>query len=317
MEQIRNLIGPHTHFYELLTFAAGCYILYSFFNALIRAFLSHYILTTFDLTSKYGKNSWALVTGASKGIGLAYCYELAKHGFNIIMVARTVSLMNSHAVALKKLYPVQVKVIMFDLRSDSQAPLLKELEGYDISLFVNNAGTVFMDTFTGIAPGNISEVVNVNVKSALGLVNAMRERMRGRKVARNAIIVVSSVASKITFPYLNLYSPTKAYLSEAIKWMQQKEETDGIDFLLAEYGGVSTTMVPLPPIPGALASAESTARETIRQLGNRSQTHGTIVHEMQRWIMPTEIIKLFIGLMFRFAANSFIKEAYERKRKMN
>jgi 17beta-estradiol 17-dehydrogenase / very-long-chain 3-oxoacyl-CoA reductase len=56
-----------------------------------------------DLLQRYGKGSWALITGASDGIGAEYARQLAAQGFNIFLVSRTLSKLNSVADELKKL----------------------------------------------------------------------------------------------------------------------------------------------------------------------------------------------------------------------
>jgi 17beta-estradiol 17-dehydrogenase / very-long-chain 3-oxoacyl-CoA reductase len=63
-----------------------------------------------NLTSRYGGN-WALVTGGSDGIGEAYSYELAKAGFNIIIVSRTLEKMERVAKKLRDEFHVQAKII--------------------------------------------------------------------------------------------------------------------------------------------------------------------------------------------------------------
>lgn len=70
----------------------------------------HAIRPRRDLVARYGGN-WALVTGASDGIGEQYAYELAKSGFNIVIVSRTLEKMEAVAKNLREQYKVQVKLV--------------------------------------------------------------------------------------------------------------------------------------------------------------------------------------------------------------
>ena len=70
----------------------------------------HIIRPRRDLIARYGGN-WAVVTGGSDGIGEAYCYELAKSGFNIVIVSRTMEKMETVAQKLRDEYKVEAKII--------------------------------------------------------------------------------------------------------------------------------------------------------------------------------------------------------------
>lgn len=68
-------------------------------------------LYKFNLSERYGAGSWAVVTGGSDGIGKAFCFALAKEGFNIAIVARTISKMDDVCFEIQKMYQVQTKII--------------------------------------------------------------------------------------------------------------------------------------------------------------------------------------------------------------
>jgi 17beta-estradiol 17-dehydrogenase / very-long-chain 3-oxoacyl-CoA reductase len=67
---------------------------YNLFNAVIKGVVRNFIRGQPDLIKRYGDNSWVVITGATSGIGLCYAEELAKKGFNIILVSRTLSKLN-------------------------------------------------------------------------------------------------------------------------------------------------------------------------------------------------------------------------------
>jgi len=100
-----------------------------------------------NLLARYG-GGWALVTGASDGIGKAYCQELARSGFSIILMARSKDKLDEVAAEISQQYKVQTKVIVYDfskLGTQDSAEELKNLlesetKDMDISILVNNVG---------------------------------------------------------------------------------------------------------------------------------------------------------------------------------
>ena len=91
------------------------------------------------LTAKYG--NWALVTGASSGIGEEFTRQLAAAGFNLVLLARRENRLHDLASELKQAHGIQTRIAVIDLTDpnfmDSLCPQIEDLE---ISLLVNNAG---------------------------------------------------------------------------------------------------------------------------------------------------------------------------------
>ena len=106
-------------FFEILI-----YIFYFYFICLSLKIL-HWIYKILlrprkDLLNRYGNKSWALITGASDGIGKGFCEELARIGFNLILVARNESKLNTLAKDLIKINKdIETKVITFDFSTNT------------------------------------------------------------------------------------------------------------------------------------------------------------------------------------------------------
>lgn len=152
---------------------------------------------------RYGEKSWALVTGSSEGIGKEFALQLAKDGFNIILLARTEAKLLAVREEILKLYPaVKVELIVADLgkegRKEKAEDLLPQLLSFkDISIVVNNAGVDVLDNFTNLAPSTLIELLNLNCNALAALnhrfIQIFEERsMRTGK--KCAIINVGSVA---------------------------------------------------------------------------------------------------------------------------
>ena len=95
--------------------------------------------------AKYGANrgNWAVITGASDGIGKEYAFQLAKKGFNIVLVSRTQSKLETVASEIQSKYKKETKIVAFD--ASTNAPenyqLLEDsLQGLPVSILINNVG---------------------------------------------------------------------------------------------------------------------------------------------------------------------------------
>ena len=101
-----------------------------------------------SLQWRYGKNTWAVVTGASDGIGAEYSVNLAKQGFNLILISRTKSkLEDMRKRILKENTKIQVRIVVADFNGhasmDFYHKLRKEIGDIDISLLILNAGVLY------------------------------------------------------------------------------------------------------------------------------------------------------------------------------
>jgi len=286
----------------MVSFIAGVYLIVSFIWTLIRSWI---ICNTkrFNLIERYGEGSWALVTGASRGLGLEFCHQLAGEGFNVVMAARSKSLMEKEAEEISTKYKVKAIAISLDASSDtSRKELLRVTEEYDISILVNNAGMMHRSSFANLSFDKISDVFELNLRAPIKFVNAFVEKMKKRK-QQSAIIVVSSLTASIPSPFMNLYSSTKAFISE---YFGRKKVDAKVDMLISEYGAVSTALLPLPAIPGLISDTVTSVKCTLNLLGKRNVTFGTMAHYVQNWFMQMTVIRAFVGVLGWIATTKFV-----------
>src|SRR5690349_23246721 len=167
---------------------------------------------------KYVYGPWALVTGASSGIGQEFARQAAASGINVVLVARRAELLNEVAAELRTLYGVQTRVVPLDLARDGVLdPVREATDELDIGLVISNAGAGNPGPFIALAYERLREIVQLNVITHLDLAHHFGQRLATR--GRGGILLVSAVAAAGGLPYMANDSATKAYplnLGEAL-----------------------------------------------------------------------------------------------------
>lgn len=154
----------------------------------------------------------ALVTGASSGIGAALCRELARHGHDLVLVARRTEPMTRLAEELSAI-GATASVIASDLsRPGAAATLAHELasRGVAIEVLINNAGLGAAGRFDRIETRRIGEMLQVNMVALTELTRLLLPGMVAR--GRGKIMLVASIAGFSPGPHMAVYFASKAYV---------------------------------------------------------------------------------------------------------
>lgn len=190
-----------------------------------------------SLRERYG--DWALVTGASAGIGEEFARALAAEGLSLVLTARREERLRSLADELEKRFDVSTRTVAIDL-ADPDGPdrLADAVQDLDIGILVNNAGLGYAGRLDKQDTDRLKALLAVNCHAPLVLtsriVPAMVERRRG------AVIFTSSAAAFQAMPFHAVYSATKAFdlfLGEA---MFVELRGQGVDVLTLAPGPVAT-----------------------------------------------------------------------------
>jgi len=152
---------------------------------------------------------WALVTGATAGIGESFTRLLAANGFNLVLVARDEARLHERAAGLKEKFGADSVVIVADLATEAGCAKVEDyIRANEIEVLINNAGFGINKAFTMSDLAKEEEVLKVLVRTPMRLMHvalpAMKERNSG------IVINVSSVAGFIAG---GAYSASKAYLT--------------------------------------------------------------------------------------------------------
>ena len=153
--------------------------------------------------------SWALVTGATAGIGESFTRLLAKNNYNIVLVARDLPRLQERARDLESKFKVSTHVIQADLSTDAGCLTVeKYIANNQIDVLINNAGFGINKAFTMSALDAEQQLLDVLVRTPVRLMHVALPQMKKRN--KGVVINVSSVASFIAG---GTYSASKSYLT--------------------------------------------------------------------------------------------------------
>ena len=218
---------------------------------------------------RYG--AWAVVAGASEGLGEALARGCASRGLNVVLIARRVELAQQIADDIAATTGVQTRALRADLAvRDDLDRILNELVDLDIGLLIYNAAFSVVGPFWNFDIDTHLKEIDVNVRGPLVLAHGFGERFRAR--GRGGIILMSSMGALQGMVRVANYSATKAYnlvLAEGL-WAELRD--DGVDVLVSCAGATRTpNYVASEPedanVP--VQEPEQVATETLNALGKK------------------------------------------------
>ncbi len=277
------------------------FIIFTIFK-LLRFIYSNFFRSRVDLINTYGKNSWVMITGSTDGIGKSYAEEFARCGFNIILVSRTLSKLNTVAQEIKsKCFPEnssqKIEVVEYDFNtkteiSDYTSTFNKFLE-YDISILVNNVGVATTGAFASTPLEVDYKLINVNIFAQSLLTKIFAAKLEARN-NKSAIIDLSSVASTMPIPFTAMYSATKSFNKFLTCGLAY--EYKNINFLSHQPLYVATPLFNLQRGKYFFViTPEETVEGALKDLGYALESTGHWKHKVQRWLyslMPMFLIKM-------------------------
>lgn len=175
------------------------------------------------------KGSWALVTGASAGIGEEFCIQLARAGINVVMVARRKNVLDALARRLETDFNVQcisLALSLDDVKTVDQIKKDLDARNVKIRLLVNNAGLNFYGRFEEMDTQLIGQMININMISVAGLCKIFLDDLKAQ--SPSAIINVSSQAAFNPVPGSALYAATKAFVHSLSLSLYEELKTSGV-----------------------------------------------------------------------------------------
>jgi short-subunit dehydrogenase len=231
-----------------------------------------------DWRDRYGP--WALVTGASAGLGAEFVRQLAAEGLNIVLVARRADRMEALADRVSDAHGVRTRVLQLDLTGhDACARVGEGTRDLEVGLLVNNAGYGLSGAYHVCDPGRQAKMAVLNCVVPVLLTNHFLPAMLDR--GRGGIIFLASTAAFQATPYFAAYGATKTFnlmLGEAL-WKECRPQ--GVDVLALSPGFTKTEFSQVAGIRDAGAFREATPEPVVsaalKSLGKRpSVVHGAV-----------------------------------------
>ncbi|MEM8837618.1 MAG: SDR family NAD(P)-dependent oxidoreductase [Pseudomonadota bacterium] len=219
---------------------------------------------------KYGP--WALVTGASDGIGRAVAGKLAARGLNLLLVGRRIERLSTLSDKIARDHGVEVIPISADLGSMAGIDhVLEQVSSLEIGLYVASAGFGTAGEFADNPAGEELNMIDVNCRALAALAHTlargMRERQRGGMIFMSSIVAFQGVANSAN------YAATKAYVQSLAEGLAGELSPYNIDVLASAPGPVATGFSTRADMQmNGATSPDIVAEATLAALGRRGTT---------------------------------------------
>jgi 17beta-estradiol 17-dehydrogenase / very-long-chain 3-oxoacyl-CoA reductase len=269
-----------------LAYLALSYIVYRIVWAIYIIVYPYLIASPPDLHKLAGAK-WAVVTGSTDGIGKAYAFELARKGFNLLLISRTQSKLDTTKEEIKKEYGnIEIETVSYDFSNanlnDYKKEVLPAIEKREVGILVNNVGLSYdyPEILHKVDGGlqHISNVAIVNCVPTSVLAAAVLPQMVQRN--RGVIVNISSSAAYAKMSLWAVYSASKAYVNHFTNILRNEYGHTGITIQTICPMMVSTKMSKAR-VSFFAPNTTNYVRSAVRTIGVVAETTGCIQHQIQ------------------------------------
>lgn len=240
-----------------------------------------FIARPVDFT-KYGAGNgkWAVVTGASDGIGKEYALQLAKKGFSIVLVSRTQSKLELIATEIESSFKVNTKIVAFDASTDEEEnyfALEKAVFDLPVTVLINNVGqshsipVPFLET----TKKELKDIITINNTATLRITQIVAPAIvstienNQRTSLRGLILTMGSFGGLLPTPYLATYSGSKAFLQSWSAALAGELAADNIDVELVISYLVTSAMSKIKRSSAIIPNPKQFVKSTLASVGRR------------------------------------------------
>ena len=189
-----------------------------------------------NFKTKYGP--WALVAGASEGLGASFSEALASRGLNLILLARRLDKLEVLSERLREEHSVQIEIHSIDLSDFKEVKLLVSQFQQSIGLLVYNAAYAPIGYFENISEEKLDNIVDVNIKTPVLLSKLLSAKMIEKK--QGGIVLMSSLAGTQGSPKIATYAASKAFNTIFAEGLWNEFRKYDIDVIASCAGAIST-----------------------------------------------------------------------------
>lgn len=254
------------------------------------------------------QGKWALITGASAGIGVALARELAAGGTNLVLTARRRDRLAGLAGELSSKHGIRTLVCVTDLAQDSgpqEIFAFTEDKGIGIDLLVNNAGFGAYGEFQKMKADRLLEMVRVNVSAVVHLTHLYLPAMIAR--GSGDILILASTAAFQAVPYITTYAATKSFDLQFAEGLAEEVRQYGVRVCALCPGSTESEFLQVAGQRHHTRRPPETARK-VAQVGLRALASGksSVISGFTNWLgaetvrlAPRRMVTRIAGGMFR------------------
>jgi uncharacterized protein len=254
------------------------------------------------------RGKWALITGASAGIGRAFAFELAAGGTDLILVARRLDRLNELANELRDKYKIEVEVCVADLAKHAGPAEVFDFtsrKGFDVELLINNAGFGIYGEFAKADLSRQLEMIQVNIAAVVHLTHLYLPSMITR--GHGDILILGSTGSFQGVPYLNTYVATKAFDLHFAEALAEEVKQYGIRVCALCPGSTESEFHQIAGQPKRILRKRETA-EKVAHVGLKALASGKsyVISGWKNFVgahvqraLPRRVVTRVVGNAFR------------------
>ncbi len=254
---------------------------------------------------------YALITGASKGIGLAIAEELARRQFDVLLVARSESLLRENADRLARTYNVKTAIFAADLAAPGAAQRVFDWcrqQGFAVNTLVNNAGYGLSGPFEKHALAEHIDMMHINMTTLVELCHLFLPQLRQQP--RAYVLNIASSTAYQAIPRLSLYSATKVFVLSFSRGLAHELKKTGVTVTCVSPGATETGFVERAQIgeKGRKAAERvymqpaDVARQAVRAMlaGQLELVPGLLnkLGKFMAWLMPKSVVEQAAGSIY-------------------
>lgn len=276
----------------------GCIVIFTYILKILNWVYINFC-TAADLKKRYQKaGDWAVVTGASDGIGRAMAIDLAKRGFKVCIIARTRSKLEEVEKQIKE-RGSEAKIVEFDFATASDKEyntLFQTLDAISgLAILVNNVGVNYEHPmfFETVDVAEDCRLIKVNCEAQVRMSKWALKRMKSQRCG--GIVSLSSMFGGLPSPLLSTYGGTKAFNHWFSMSLGTEASKFGVDSLTVAPGMVCSSMSKRKYATFDCPAAAAMAKQSLNKLSLTSYTEGHRHHEIMNGIaslFPTSLVKI-------------------------